>query len=280
MACQVKQIMVEITNREVDEIILLIKQQYGYDFANYSRASFKRRLQKLLETSPLKTVASLKQTLLTNPDFERQLLECLTVNVTEMFRDPHFYKHLSQKILPVLASYPTIKIWHAGCSTGEEVFSLSILLHEAGLLKRSRIYATDVNPANIEKAGQGIIDARMMKDYTQNYIKAGGGADFSSYYTARYDHAIIRKDIREKIVFFQHNLCSDAAFNEFQLICCRNVLIYFDRVLQNRVLGLFYGSLSPLGYLALGTKESLLFTNVKDRFETTDGTAKIFRKKE
>jgi chemotaxis protein methyltransferase CheR len=280
VACQVKQIMVEITNREVDEIILLIKQQYGYDFANYSRASFKRRLQKLLETSPLKTVASLKQTILSNPGFERQLLECLTVNVTEMFRDPLFYKHLSHKILPVLASYPSIKIWHAGCSTGEEVFSLSILLHEAGLLKRSRIYATDVNPANIEKATQGIIDARMMKDYTQNYIKAGGRADFSSYYTARYDHAIIRKDIREKIVFFQHNLCSDAAFNEFQLICCRNVLIYFDRVLQNRVLNLFNASLSPLGYLALGTKESLLFTNVKDRFETTDSTAKVYRKKE
>jgi chemotaxis protein methyltransferase CheR len=272
--------MQEMTNNEVEEIIVLLKQQYGYDFANYSMASFKRRVQRVIDINRMNDVYSLKYAILNKKEFERQLLENITVNVTEMFRDPQFYKELAQKVLPVLASYPTIKIWHAGCCTGEEVFSLAIMLHEADLLKRCRIYATDVNPANIEKAGHGIIDARMMKDYTQNYIKAGGRNDFSSYYTARYEHAIIRKDLREKIFFSQHNLVSDEVFNEFQLICCRNVLIYFNRTLQNRVLNLFYNSLAPLGYLALGTKESLLFTDVKGSFETVDGTAKIFRKKE
>jgi len=272
--------MQELTNNEVAEIIVLLKQQYGYDFANYSLASFKRRLQRVIDISRMDGFAALKNAILHEKGFETLLLQNITVNVTEMFRDPSCYKLLCDKVLPVLASYPSIQIWHAGCSTGEEVFSLAILLHEAGLLKRCRIYATDINPENIAKAGQGIMDARMLKDYTQNYIKAGGKADFASYYTARYGHAIIRKDLREKIVFSQHNLVSDGVFNEFQLICCRNVLIYFNRVLQSRVLGLFYNSLAPLGYLALGTKESLLFSDVKERFETVDSVAKIFRRKE
>jgi chemotaxis protein methyltransferase CheR len=272
--------MQELTDTEVDEIILLLKRQYGYDFANYSMASFKRRVRRVMDINHLNDFYSLKYAVLNEKSFEAQLLENITVNVTEMFRDPHFYKLLAEKVLPVLGSYPTIKIWHAGCSTGEEVFSLGILLHEAGLLKRCRIYATDVNPGNIEKAAQGIISARMMKDYTQNYVKAGGKSDFSSYYTARYEHAIVRRDLRERIVFSQHNLVSDEVFNEFQLVCCRNVLIYFNRILQNRVLNLFYNSLAPLGYLALGTKESLLFADVRENFDTIDGAAKIFRRKD
>ena len=272
--------MHEITDTEVQEIIVLLMTQYGYDFTNYSMASFKRRVLRVMDINKMDSLYKLKNAILHDATFKRQLLETVTVNVTEMFRDPLFYKQITNKVLPVLASYPNINIWHAGCSTGEEVFSMVILLQEAGLLKRCRIYATDVNPANIEKAQQGIIDARMMKDYTQNYIKAGGKNDFSSYYPARYENAIIRKDLREKIVFTQHNLVGDEVFNEFQLICCRNVLIYFNRILQNRVLDLFYNSLAPLGYLALGTKESLLFTGVKEKFEITDSTAKIFRKKE
>jgi chemotaxis protein methyltransferase CheR len=270
--------MKELTNTEVEEFVMLVKQQYGYDFSNYAMASFKRRLQRVMDKSRRRDFAGLQNAILNDKGFENLLLENITVNVTEMFRDPFFYKQLAEKVLPVLASYPSIKIWHAGCSTGEEVFSLAILLHEAQLLKRCLIYATDVNLANIGKAAQGIIDAGMMKDYTQNYIKAGGKNDFSSYYTARYGHAIIRKDLRQKIVFSRHNLVSDEVFNEFQLVFCRNVLIYFNRTLQNRVIGLFYNSLAPLGYLALGTKESLLFTDVKDSFDTVEAGAKIFRK--
>jgi chemotaxis protein methyltransferase CheR len=195
-----------------------------------------------------------------------------------MFRDPLFYQALSQKVLPMLASYPYIKIWHAGCSTGEEVFSMAILLHEAGLLERSRIYATDINPANIERAKTGIIPLEAMKDYTANYLKAGGQQDFASYYTARYKHAIIHKHLRSSISFLQHNLVTDRVFNEFQFVCCRNVMIYFNKVLQNQVVNLFCESLSPLGYLALGSKESLLFTKAKSKFEVVDSQQKIYRK--
>ena len=272
--------MQELTDTDIGDIITLLRQCYGYDFTDYSMASFKRRLQRVMDNNRIKNAESLHQLILNDKLFSATLLENMTVNVTEMFRDPNFYRQLVEKVVPVLASYPIIQIWHAGCSTGEEVFSLAILLQEAGLLTRCRIYATDINPNNVEKARQGIMDVRLMKSYTQNYMAAGGKSDFSAYYTARYEHAIIRKDLREKILFVQHNLVSDGVFNEFQLICCRNVLIYFNRLLQSRVLGLFYNSLAPLGYLALGTKESLLFSNVKDRFETLDGVAKIFRKKD
>lgn len=220
----------------------------------------------------------LKYAVTNDKKFVAHFIQEITVNVTEMFRDPQFYKKLNDKVLPVLASYPSIKIWHAGCSTGEEVYSLAILLHEMDLLKRVRIYATDINTLALEKARKGIIDVRLVKEYTRNYIKAGGKSDFSSYYTARYDNAIIHRHLRERVVFSQHNLVADSVFNEFQLICCRNVLIYFNSFLQNRVLQLFYNSLSPLGYLALGIKESLLFTGLQHKFEVADGTAKIFRR--
>jgi chemotaxis protein methyltransferase CheR len=196
-----------------------------------------------------------------------------------MFRDPIFYRALREKVLPKLAAYPVIKIWHAGCSTGEEVFSMCILLHEAGLLDRARIYATDLNPANIEKAKTGIIPVRYMKDYTANYIQAGGTSDFSMYYTARYENAMIAKELRNNVVFSLHNLVSDQVFNEFQLICCRNVLIYFNKELQNRIFHLFYESLTPMGYMAIGMKESLLFTDMRHKFETVQATTKIYRRK-
>jgi chemotaxis protein methyltransferase CheR len=223
-------------------------------------------------------VAQFRERILGDKNLFEKFLKLITVNVTEMFRDPGFYRALKEEVLPVLASYPIIKIWHAGCSTGEEVFSMAIVLQEAGLLKRSRIYATDINPANIEKAKTGILPLGVLKDYTSNYIQYGGMEDFASYYTARYDNAIIRKDIREKIIFSQHNLVTDQVFNEFQLICCRNVMIYFNRQLQNRVLRLFTDSLSTFGYLALGTKESLLFTDVKEDFDTINLQQKIYRR--
>jgi chemotaxis protein methyltransferase CheR len=268
----------DITFDDVDEVLDLVARLYGYDFRAYSRASMFRRLQKFMSDIKVNKVFDLKHRLVNEPAVFEYLLQRVTVNVTEMFRDPTFYAVIKKDILPVLASYPIIKIWHAGCSSGEEVYSMCILLHEAGLLKRTRIYATDINPSNIEKAKSGIMPLEVMKEYTRNYIQSGGESDFSSYYTARYKNAIIRKDLREQIVFSQHNLVTDGVFNEFQLICCRNVMIYFNRELQNRVINLFNDSLSMFGFLALGIKESLLFTNVRDNFEVINKQQKIFKK--
>ena len=267
-----------ISDEELTGVLEVIYKVNGYDFRDYSRASISRRVQKFIQENGYRNPSELKLALTKKNDVFEQFLKLITVNVTEMFRDPGFYKALKEEVLPMLASYPTIKLWHAGCSTGEEVFSMAILLQEAGLLQRSRIYATDINPSNIEKAKTGIIPLHVMKDYTSNYIQSGGTEDFASYYTARYDNAIIRKDLREKIIFSQHNLVTDQAFNEFQLICCRNVMIYFNRELQNRVLKLFNDSLSTFGYLALGTKESLLFTSVKEEFDIINQQQKIYRR--
>lgn len=268
----------EVTNEQLDEIIEVIREGYGYDFRGYSVASLKRRVTRFAHIANV-SVFDLKYHLTNDKSFFFWMLEQLTVNVTEMFRDPAFYAEMREMVLPTLATYPIIKIWHAGCSTGEEVYSMAIMLHEAGILQRCKIYATDMNMANIEKAASGIMPASRLKEYTANYIRAGGTSDFSSYYTARYDNAIISADLRSNILFSQHNLVTDYVFNEFQLICCRNVLIYFNKKLQNHVIGLFYNSLSPLGHLALGTKESLLFSDFTDSFEVISSRNKIFRRK-
>lgn len=268
-----------LSDVELEEILHVIKLQHGYDFSDYAHASIKRRIQRCMEMSKTKNVFELKYRLTNEPDFFNWFIESVTVNVTEMFRDPEFYKDIRSKVIPKLASYPIIKIWHAGCATGEEVYSMAILLKEEGLLERTRIYATDLNPANLEKARKGIIPLSYMKNYTQNYLLSGGKSDFSEYYTARYGNSIIRKELLNNILFSQHNLVTDQVFNEFQLICCRNVLIYFNKNLQDKVLRLFYDSLSPLGYLALGIKESLLFSQIRDNFQTTSANNKIFRRK-
>ncbi len=267
-----------ITDVELTDILEVVNKTYGYDFINYARASIHRRVQKFMDDKGFLSAIDLRIALLDNRQVFESFLKRITVNVTEMFRDPLFYKTLKQQVIPILATYPTIKIWHAGCSSGEEVFSMAVMLHEAGLLQRSKIYATDINPGNLEKAKTGIMPLEVIKEYTGNYIKAGGEQDFASYYTARYNNAIIRKDLREKIVFSQHNLVTDQVFNEFQMICCRNVMIYFNRNLQNSVLRLFYDSLSTFGYLTLGLKESLLFTEVKQEFEVISNEQKIFRR--
>ncbi|MVM37335.1 protein-glutamate O-methyltransferase CheR [Spirosoma sp. HMF3257] len=269
-----------LTADELAKIIHLIHQHYGYDFSNYARASLERRVIRCMQQASLKTTYELTYNLINDKSFFDWFLQSLTVNVTEMFRDPAFYRDLREKVLPKLASYPVIKIWHAGCATGEEVFSMAILLAEAGLLERSRLYATDLNPANLEQARQGIIPLQQMKAYTDNYMQSGGKNAFSSYYTALYEHAIIRKEFRTNIVLAQHNLAVDQVFNEFQLICCRNVLIYFDRNLQNRAFQLFHDSLSPLGYLAIGTKESMQTADVRTQFETINLPTRIFRRKQ
>lgn len=269
----------QIEKEEVDDIVKVIYETYGYDFGDYALASLNRRLQRCMEMAKIKTVYDLKYSLTNDPAFFNWFLESVTVNVTEMFRDPDFYRELRDKVLTKLAAYPIIKIWHAGCSTGEEVYSMAIMLKEEGLLDRAKIYATDINPANIEKARNGIVPLQYMKDYTKNYIRAGGHGDFSDYYTARYGNAIINKELKKNILFSQHNLVTDQVFNEFQLICCRNVLIYFNKTLQNRVVKLFYESLLPLGYLAIGTKESLMFSDMRNNFEVISSANKIFRRK-
>ena len=270
---------ITLTTEELTNSIDLIRQHHGYDFSNYARASLERRVVRCMQQADLKTAYDLNDHLTNDKSFFNWFLQSLTVNVTEMFRDPTFYRDLREKVLPKLASYPVINIWHAGCATGEEVFSMAILLAEAGLLERSRLYATDLNPANLDQARQGIIPIQQMKAYTDNYMQSGGTNAFSSYYTARYEHVIIRKEYRSNIVLAQHNLAVDQIFNEFQLICCRNVLIYFNRELQNRVFRLFHDSLSPLGYLAIGMKESIQTADVRTQFEITSLPTRIYRRK-
>lgn len=270
---------VHITKEDLADILELIYQRYGYNFKDYSTASIKRRVLRCMELSNIKTVYDLKFQLVNDKEYFNWFLEAITVNVTEMFRDPEFYREMRSQVFPKLASYPIIKIWLAGCATGEEVYSMAILLKEEGLFGRAKIYATDINPLNIEKARKGMVALSNMKNYTQNYINAGGKGDFSDYYTARYGNAILRKELRDHVLFSQHNLVTDHVFSEFQLVCCRNVLIYFNRNLQNRVMHLFYDSLSPMGYLAIGTKESLLFTDLRDKFDVISPSNKIFRRK-
>lgn len=274
-----KMIRADINKEELGDILNVVKNYHGYDFFDYSKASLTRRVNKFLEDNQLGTVYELKNKLINEPNYFHHFLQTITVNVTEIFRDANFYKSMREHVIPILASYPKFNIWHAGCSTGEEVFSMCILLKEAGLLDRAKIYATDINVANLERANTGIIPLKYMKDYTSNYIKAGCQHDFADYYTAKYDHALIKKEIRENIFFSHHNLVTDGSFNEFHFICCRNVLIYFDTSLQRRVIDLFYESLSTLGVLALGLKESLMMIDHPNRFEAIDRTAKIFRRK-
>jgi chemotaxis protein methyltransferase CheR len=269
----------DIREEDLKVLISLIKEGYGYDFSDYSQVSFSRRVLRFLSEMKYENVQQAITEIEKDKKVFRAFLEKITVNVTEMFRDPEFYRSLKDEVIPRLSSYPIIKIWDVGCSSGEEVYSIAILLHEAGLLQRTRIYATDLNPANLEKAKKGIMPLQVMKDYTTNYIKAGGTNDFATYYTAKYSNAIIKKEFRDRVVFTEHNLVTDQAFNEFQFICCRNVMIYFNRELQDRVVHLFYSSLSPLGYLALGIKESLLFTTLRPQFEVINARTKIFRRK-
>jgi chemotaxis protein methyltransferase CheR len=268
----------ELSHTELDEILTLVRLIYGYDFTNYGQASLKRRVVRCMGLANIQTAFALRYQLAKDAAFFDWFLQAIMVNVTEMFRDPPFYTNLREKVLPLLASYPIIKIWHAGCCTGEEVYSMAILLKEANLLERCRIYATDLNPVNLEKARQGLVPLQHIKDYALNYQQAGGTNNFSAYYTIEGKHAIMHKSLRDSILFAQHNLVTDRVFNEFQLVCCRNVLIYFNKDLQNHVIRLFHDSLASLGYLAIGLKESLLFTDLKNQFEIVSADTKIFRR--
>lgn len=266
-----------ITDEQLETIINDVLELYGYDFTGYSRASLKRRLNRLYGLDKQVSFAEFRYKINNDPIYFKRFVEQITVNVTEMFRDPSFYRTLRDKVLPNLGTYPFIRIWLAGCSTGEEAYSVAIVLQELNLLKKALIYATDINPTVLEKAAQGMFPLSQMKQYSENYIESGGIKDFSSYYSANYSLAKFNSELKDKMIFSTHNLVSDHSFNEFQLILCRNVLIYFDRDLQYKVLQLFDGSLEKLGYLALGTKETTDFSPIAKRYSRL-GTDKIWKK--
>ena len=263
---------------EIELLLEGIYRHYGFDFRSYAYASIRRRLWKRIDAEGLSTVSALQERVLHDPDMMNQLLLDLSINVTAMFRDPAFYVAFRRKVVPLLRTYPFIRLWHAGCSTGEEVYSMAILLEEEGLYERARIYATDINEVVLHRAKSGIIPLDRMQEYTENYIRAGGTRSFSEYYTAKYDGALFRQDLLRNVVFSQHNLVTDRSFAEFTVILCRNVLIYFDKTLQERVHGLFYDSLSTFGILALGSKESLRFSKYEDCYEALSAPDKIYRK--
>ncbi|MCP2044852.1 protein-glutamate O-methyltransferase CheR [Pontibacter sp. HSC-36F09] len=263
---------------EVEALIKEIHTAYGYDFSGYARASVYRRIKRFLGQKHLQSIGDLRKFLFTDSFFFENFLQEITVNVTEMFRDPTFYKSLRENVLPILSTYPFIKVWDAGCSTGEELFSLAILLEEEGLLGRTKIYATDINQKVLRQAKDGIFSATNMTAYTAAYYAAGGKRDFAEYYTSNYGSVKFNSSLVRNVVFYPHNLATDSSFNEFHLIVCRNVLIYFNRTLQERVYQLFDESLVSLGYLALGKKETLAMSDISNRYDFVDKNNRIYRK--
>lgn len=273
----------ELLERSLEdvEIELLLEgvfRHYGYDFRDYAPSSIRRRLRHLVMGEGLPSISDLTEKVLHDPAWLDRLLAAFSVNVSAMFRDPSFYRVFREKLVPILRTYPFVRIWHAGCSTGEEVYSTAILLHEAGLYDRCRIYATDINEVVLRQARDGIFPLTAMKAYTANYIQSGGTGAFSEYYTAQYDSAIFRPGLKRNLVFAQHNLVMDTSFNELHVIVCRNVMIYFNRALQSRVLDLFSASLVRLGFLCLGNKESLKGASGEAAYEVVDADERIYRK--
>lgn len=266
-----------INDEHIEILLSNILEQYGYDFTGYSKASLKRRISRLYALDKALSFAEFRYKILDDQIYFKRFVEQITVNVTEMFRDPSFFKSLREDILPKFKDYPLIRIWLAGCSTGEEAYSISIILKELNLLHKSLIYATDLNPAVLEKATQSMFAMSQMKLYSENYISSGGVQEFSSYYTANYSLAKFDEELKRKIIFSTHNLVSDRSFNEFQLILCRNVLIYFERELQHNVLDLFDNSLEDHGFLALGAKETIEFSRIAKKYKRLPGE-KIWRK--
>jgi chemotaxis protein methyltransferase CheR len=266
-----------ITIEELNELIDLIKRIYGFDFSDYSKASLKRRLLRVLQLKRLQ-LYDLKHLLVNDPAFFQQLLEEITVNVTEMFRDPSFYKALNNQVIPYLSSYQHSKIWCAGCSSGEEVYSLAILLNEAGLRKKAFIYGTDINTEVLKEARKGIYSLRKIKSYVENYQLTGLSGSITDHFTILYDAASIHNELKQNTLFSVHNLVSDGVFNEFQLISCRNVFIYFEIKLQEHILDLFYKSLAPLGFLCLGTKETIRSDYFKKKFKVINQKENIYQK--
>lgn len=268
-----------VADIEIRLLVQAIHLRYGHDFRDYAFASLKRRVLQARQRMNAQTISALQERVLHDPEEFAQLLSHLTVPVSEMFRDPPYFLALRRHVVPVLRTYPSLKIWVAGCSTGEEPYSLAILLEEEGLLERTILYATDINHDSLDKARQGIFALDRMQGYTRNYQRAGGLRSFSDYYTAAYGGALFDKRLRDAITFADHSLATDAVFSETQLVSCRNVLIYFNRGLQDRALGLFHESLSRRGFLGLGSKETLEFSAYGHRFEPVSRPDRIYRKK-
>jgi chemotaxis protein methyltransferase CheR len=268
----------EVQEIEIDLLLEGMYRAYGFDFRDYSRTSLRRRLLELMLEAKLNTVSAFQDRLLHDKPSVERFLFGLSVHSTSMFRDPSFYLTFREKAIPVLKTYPTVQIWVAGCSTGEEVYSLAILLKEEGLYEKARIYATDISTDALRKAREGIFPLSAMREYTINYQLAGGTQEFSDYYTARYDHAIFANSLKKNVVFSEHNLATDGSFNEFQAILCRNVMIYFNKSLQERVHELLYNSLGMFGVFGLGNKETLKFTPRAEYYENLSQQDKLYRK--
>jgi chemotaxis protein methyltransferase CheR len=267
-----------IDDREYRALLEAISLRYGYDFLEYAESSLKRRISYFMENRKIDDVDKLEHMLLDDEQVFEEFVNDLSITVTEMFRDPPFYKQLREKIANRLNTYPVIKIWIAGCATGQEAYSIAILLREEGLLDRSIIYATDINQKSLAVAKEAVYPLEYMKKYTENYFQSGGQRPFSEYYTAHYNAAVFDQSLKNNIVFSAHNLVMDQSFNEFQLIVCRNVLLYFNHSLQNKVVNLFYKSLCTFGFLALGDKESLVFCDKREAFVESEGKQKIYSK--
>ena len=268
----------DILDIELNLLLQAVHLKYGYDFSNYSKAHLKRRIIHRLNISDFTTISEMQNKILWDNDFYQTFLQDLSINVTEMFRDPGFYLNFRKKVIPNLSTYAHIKVWHAGCSTGEEVFSLAILLKEENILHKTQIYATDFNKRVLELAKQGIYGKKDMELYSRNYIESGGKGKLSDYYTSKYGSVIFEKSLVKNIVFADHNLVTDGVFAEVNLVFCRNVLIYFNKNLQNRVLGLFDNSLSKRGFLCLGTKETLQFSDYENKYDLLDKRNNIYQK--
>jgi len=268
----------DLEQLEIELLLEGVYRRYGFDFRDYAPASLRRRVRRRMDGEQVETVSALQALLLHDPAVMGRLLLDLSVNVTAMFRDAGFFLAFRRLVVPALRTYPFSRLWVAGCSTGEEVYSLAILLAEEGLADRVRIYATDINETVIEQARRGVFPIEKMQEYTQNYIRAGGTQSFSEYYVARYDGARFAPELVDGVVWAQHNLASDAAFNEFNVITCRNVMIYFAQPLQEHVHRLFYESLAIFGVLALGQKETIRFSPHEQAFEELDPDERLYKK--
>ena len=264
---------------EIELLLEAVYRHYGNDFRSYAFSSLRRRLKKRLDAEGLSTFSALQDRILRDSDAMDRLLRDMSVNVTGMFRDPTFFLELRERVVPILRTYPFIRIWHAGCATGEEAYALAVLLEEEGLYDRSRVYATDVSSDALEKAKEGVFPLSRMREYAANHRQAGGTRAFDEYYTTRDEAALFDPKLRRNVLFAQHNLATDTSFSEFNLILCRNVLIYFDRNLKGRVFKLFADSLASLGLLCLGRRESLRFTAAENDYEEFDAKERIYRRR-
>ena len=271
----------EEAEAEAIEIQLLLEavfRRYGFDFRDYAYPSMRRRIWNRVREEGAQGISELQGKLLHDPACMERFLASVTVNVTTMFRDPSFYLAFRTKVVPLLRPQPFLRLWHVGCSTGEEVYSMAILLQEEGLYDKCRIYATDINEAVLARAKEAIFPLALVQEYTSNYLRAGGTRSFSEYYTSRYDRVMFHRSLSERVVFAQHNLVTDSSFNDFQVILCRNVLIYFNHTLTARVHRLLYQSLAPAGFLALGNGESIKFTPHESCYEEFDACEKVYRR--